>query len=129
MYNVIEFTVNINTHFTYYMKDKGSWYGIYDDICTADVWKKTLADALEIQHLKCNEKHNFDFFIDPQKHNEATTIGLNELDYRFNVDVNKKHMKFKKQTHTGYKLFVKLFPQDSMLCIMLCLNFCITHLY
>lgn len=52
MYNVLEFTVNMNTHFTYYMKDKGSWYGIYDDICTADVWKKTLADALEIQHLK-----------------------------------------------------------------------------
>lgn len=56
MYNVLEFTVNINTHFTYYMKDKGSWYGIYDDISTADVWKKTLADALEIQHLKYQSK-------------------------------------------------------------------------
>lgn len=67
MYNVLEFTVNMNTHFTYYMKDKRSWYGIYDDISTTDVWKKTLADALEIQHLKRNEKHNFDFFIDPQK--------------------------------------------------------------
>lgn len=63
MYNVLEFTVNINTHFTYYMKDKGSWYGIYDDICTADVWKKTLADTLEIQHLKHNEKHEGDFSL------------------------------------------------------------------
>lgn len=72
MYNVLEFTVNINTHFTYYMKDKGSWYGIYDDICTADVWKKTLADTLEIQHLKHNEKHEGDFCLTSEELEEST---------------------------------------------------------
>lgn len=48
MYNVFEFIVNINIYFIYYMKDKGSWYGIYDDICIADVWKKIFVDVFEI---------------------------------------------------------------------------------